>query len=184
MVSREQIIEVSLALFKERGFDNVSVADICKELNITRSGFYYYFKTKDSVISSHMELVKHRVTLNKSEDYLRKSCRERFYFIYHTFNDVVKQMGPELMRKVFKHQADGLLYNVSPRDNPMWHEYCDIIREGQLTGEISNLADCTYLVELAIYLGVGIVMAWCNKNGNFDLTEETERLIDTAFGWK
>lgn len=184
MVSREQIIEVSLAMFKERGFANVSVTDICQELGITRSGFYYYFKSKDAVVSSHMELVKHKIAQARKETNSILSCRERFYRIYHAFDKVASQMGPELCRIVLKHQADGSLANISPRDNPMWNEYCNIVREAQLAGEIADSVDYTYLVELAICLGTGIVVTWCNKNGNFNLIEETERLVDIAFGWK
>jgi TetR/AcrR family transcriptional repressor of nem operon len=51
-VSREQvlenkrtILEAAGRLFRERGFDSVTVADVMKSAGLTHGGFYGYFKS-------------------------------------------------------------------------------------------------------------------------------------------
>ena len=57
-VSREQVAENKKAilaaagrLFRERGFDAVTVADVMKSAGLTHGGFYGYFKSKDDLIA-------------------------------------------------------------------------------------------------------------------------------------
>jgi TetR/AcrR family transcriptional repressor of nem operon len=57
-VSREQVLENKKAiltaagrLFRERGFDSVTVADVMKSAGLTHGGFYGYFKSKDDLIA-------------------------------------------------------------------------------------------------------------------------------------
>ena len=57
-VSREQvtqnwrmILEAAGRLFRERGFEAVSVADVMRAAGLTHGGFYGYFKSKDELIA-------------------------------------------------------------------------------------------------------------------------------------
>jgi TetR/AcrR family transcriptional repressor of nem operon len=57
-VSREQVTEnrrtilgAASRLFRERGFEAVTVADIMKAAGLTHGGFYVYFKSKDDLIA-------------------------------------------------------------------------------------------------------------------------------------
>jgi TetR/AcrR family transcriptional repressor of nem operon len=56
-VSREQvlenkrtILEAAGRLFRERGFESVTVTDVMKSAGLTHGGFYGYFKSKDDLI--------------------------------------------------------------------------------------------------------------------------------------
>jgi TetR/AcrR family transcriptional repressor of nem operon len=57
-VSREQvlenkrtILEAAGRLFRERGFEAVTVADVMKSAGLTHGGFYGYFKSKDDLVA-------------------------------------------------------------------------------------------------------------------------------------
>ena len=47
--NRERILEVAGALFRERGFDGIGVADIMKRAGLTHGGFYGHFASKDDL---------------------------------------------------------------------------------------------------------------------------------------
>src|ERR1700679_1817069 len=56
-VSREQveakrgrILDAASRLFRERGFDGVTVAEVMQAAGLTHGGFYGYFKSKDDLI--------------------------------------------------------------------------------------------------------------------------------------
>jgi TetR/AcrR family transcriptional regulator, transcriptional repressor for nem operon len=58
-VSREQvaenrrtILEAAGRLFRERGFDAVTVAEVMQAAGLTHGGFYGYFKSKDELIAA------------------------------------------------------------------------------------------------------------------------------------
>lgn len=47
--NRERILEVAGALFRERGYDGIGVADIMKRAGLTHGGFYGHFASKDDL---------------------------------------------------------------------------------------------------------------------------------------
>ena len=47
--NREKILEVAGALFRERGFDGIGVADIMKRAGLTHGGFYGHFASKNDL---------------------------------------------------------------------------------------------------------------------------------------
>jgi len=47
--NREKILEVAGALFRERGFDGIGVAEIMERAGLTHGGFYGHFASKDDL---------------------------------------------------------------------------------------------------------------------------------------
>ena len=47
--NRRRIVEVAGALFRERGFNGIGVADLMKEAGLTHGGFYGHFASKDDL---------------------------------------------------------------------------------------------------------------------------------------
>jgi TetR/AcrR family transcriptional repressor of nem operon len=62
--SREQVLEnkktilkAAAQLFRQRGFESVTVADVMKSVGLTHGGFYGYFKSKDDLIAQALAQV-------------------------------------------------------------------------------------------------------------------------------
>jgi len=47
--NRDQIVATAAALFRERGFDDVSVAEVMRGAGLTHGAFYGYFPSKDAL---------------------------------------------------------------------------------------------------------------------------------------
>lgn len=47
--NRRRVVEVASALFRERGFNGIGVADLMKEAGLTHGGFYGQFASKDDL---------------------------------------------------------------------------------------------------------------------------------------
>lgn len=48
--NKKNIIATTARLIREKGYENVTVQDICREAFVARSTFYYQFKSIDDVI--------------------------------------------------------------------------------------------------------------------------------------
>jgi TetR/AcrR family transcriptional repressor of nem operon len=89
-VSREQVAEnrrtivgAASRLFRERGFEAVTVAEIMKEAGLTHGGFYGYFSSKDELIAEALAEALTQTTTGPVGDlatyagaYLSRSLRD------------------------------------------------------------------------------------------------------------
>jgi TetR/AcrR family transcriptional repressor of nem operon len=55
--NRETIVKAAGALFRERGFSGIGVADIMQAADLTHGGFYRHFKSKDDLAAEASRLV-------------------------------------------------------------------------------------------------------------------------------
>jgi TetR/AcrR family transcriptional repressor of nem operon len=90
-VTREQVLEnkrkilkAAGRLFRERGFESVTVTDVMKAAGLTHGGFYGYFKSKDDLIAqavgaalSHFEAATGNLPAFRAQ-YLSPDHRDNF----------------------------------------------------------------------------------------------------------
>jgi TetR/AcrR family transcriptional repressor of nem operon len=53
--NREQVVSTAARLFRERGVQGVSVADLMAEIGLTHGGFYRQFDSKDALVAEATE---------------------------------------------------------------------------------------------------------------------------------
>jgi AcrR family transcriptional regulator len=51
----QEILATAAALFGERGYDAVSVEDVADRLDVTKGSLYYYFPSKDELVTAAIE---------------------------------------------------------------------------------------------------------------------------------
>src|SRR5579875_3618444 len=49
---RERILDVSLELFNEQGYDKTSLREIAERLEVTKAALYYHFERKEDIVRS------------------------------------------------------------------------------------------------------------------------------------
>jgi TetR/AcrR family transcriptional repressor of nem operon len=65
--NRRTIVETASRLFRARGIENVSVADVMKESGFTHGGFYNHFASKDDLVAEAVASAFDRATENFAE---------------------------------------------------------------------------------------------------------------------
>ncbi len=98
----ERILELATRLFRERGIDGVSVADLMKSAGLTHGGFYGHFKSKDDLA---VEAVGHAidVSLQSEPDDLTYEAFMASYLSRHHRDAAgsgcaMAALGPEIAR--------------------------------------------------------------------------------------
>jgi AcrR family transcriptional regulator len=52
---REEVLRRSVGLFNRQGYDATSMADLAKELGVTKSALYHHFNSKESLLSAALD---------------------------------------------------------------------------------------------------------------------------------
>lgn len=174
---RMHIVETAIRLFQEKGYNNVSVTDICNEMGMTRSSFYYYFETKDEVLDNYFL----RAELNVQDRLLSildaGLYMDQFKEIFGTFLQQILEAGPEIMGQIYKQNLEHNIRQLVPQYVAMWDVYLRTLQKAQEAGEIKEDVAASDLLTSYLYASVGISMIWCNQNGSFDLVEEHWRIL-------
>lgn len=64
---RERLLETSIALFRERGYGGVSLADIAEAVGVTASASYRHFDNKEELLTTAIDRAGDRVVAGVSE---------------------------------------------------------------------------------------------------------------------
>jgi len=73
MNKKEEILKVALNIFAKKGYENTSLEEIAKEVNITKPAIYYHFKNKSELYNQiFIEYFKNIELKNDLKDYIYK----------------------------------------------------------------------------------------------------------------
>ncbi len=162
------LFEKAMELFRRDGYDNVTIQQICREANVTRNAFYYYFNSKEALLSSYFENIP-SFTQSLMADVLKlPNDWEKLRYLIEAHMKLIEREGISVCRAFIRVNMDGngdLLskYYVSETVT------IPLVRNCQNTGLIRNMTEPEWLVYLATRLMLGILVTWCCKNGEFDL---------------
>jgi len=157
-----------MRLFRQHGYENVTILQICRASNVTRNAFYYYFDSKDALLSSYFDNVPDftEALLEKLEAV--PSDLEKLWSIFEAHVKRIEDEGLSICRAFIKVSIDGngeflTKYYVSETVT------IPLLRSCQSTGQVKNKMEASRLIYLATRMIAGILLAWCCKNGQFDL---------------
>jgi AcrR family transcriptional regulator len=160
---RKRILDASIAQFRDRGYEAVTVDEICSELGISKATFFRYFPTKDAVLrqlGATLYREFERRLFERAEDSGR-SAGDRIREFYGLVADVVKS-DPQLTSAVIE---SGALDPVRHPDVWEKHEQAlsvlgRILQQGQEAGEIRPKPDARSLALMLEASCYAIIARW------------------------
>lgn len=182
--TKTRIKEIGLNLFQERGFENVTINEICEQSGVNKHTFYYYFKSKDELLKDFYELpydigTEYFIQILNAENYV-----EQLLLSYNPFLEHISESGTEIARQLFikNLNCDVGTFRINEKRGAMMQMQCDIIGKGQKAGEIRNSSDAQMLCALVHQTFMSTSFAWVMSDGSFDFAKvirtEVEVLLD------
>jgi AcrR family transcriptional regulator len=163
-LDRQQIEGKALALFRERGYANVTVQDICDACGISKPTFYSRFRSKDDIIVDFYDGVSARLSERLGELVGTTSAWEQLRICYDTIADETESAGEELMRRMLITNLHEDHHSLDERPY-LKRTMASIIARGQATGEFANASDPERLCEACDRMFTGYFCYWCISHG-------------------
>ncbi len=57
---KKEIVDTAAKIFEDKGYENTSISDIVKSINVAQGTFYYYFKSKEGLIEPVVEFIMNK----------------------------------------------------------------------------------------------------------------------------
>lgn len=164
--TKERITQAAYALFKARGYEQVKVNDICKECQITKTGFYYHFDSKQSLLSHFYQEVIERINQRALSFVLAENYWQQLQVVYDELIDASMELGADLCSQLLMMnlKSDQGSFDFNPALATLTTA---IIKKAQQAGQIRNRADAHELFEAAAFAFLGCEVTWCIKKEKF-----------------
>ncbi len=157
------IRKTAMELFQEKGFDNVTVKDICDAAGVPRRSYYSHFKNKDELILSFFDLNSDLFSdVESFKDLLvLNDSYSKLLGIVKNYLELLEKNGRNFLSQIFRigTQADDIvLFQMASGVKDL---SVQLIAECQKDGSILNQSAPEVLWEsLTSYL-IGICYIWC-----------------------
>ena len=171
--TRKRIYNTAIRLFKQFGYDQVSVSQIAKAADVGIGTFYHYYESKIELFMKIFVNVEDYFSEFKALDFnlSAEETIQRYFYQYAKLNEaagieVVQNLANPQNRKSLDGNQDFELILTS------------ILKKYQELGKIKNNESAEEICDLFFISARGVMFDWCIKHGKYDLAEKTQFVIE------
>lgn len=174
--TKAAIIESALHLFREHGFDAVTVEEITQNAGVAKGSFYTYFSTKSDIIVEEFRSIDAYYERYAGRNLKRYATAEEklVAFTRAQMRYVRDMVGNTNLKILYANQTiqPGSEKIIINRERH-WHRIVrETILEGQESGEFRNDLDVDRMALLFNRSARAVFLDWCISDASFDLVKE------------
>ncbi|MDF3003090.1 MAG: transcriptional regulator TetR family [Bacillota bacterium] len=185
---KHTILTKSIELFINKGFDNVSINEICSSCNITKRTFYYHYDSKNTLLLDYFTLANETIdaTLDQIEE--EKTWLDKCWKIKEIYISSFVKLNADILKNLIKidMEQNNLMFDFHLNDfnsnvKRMRQLVIEYTRRGQKAGEISTAHTAEELSHCFSSAFLGLAINWCSTGGNYDLASQAKRYYDIIY---
>ena len=186
--TEKKIAKAAIALFKEKGYENTSITEICKKSGVTKGTFYYHFSGKDDITYAFYDGLFSEMGDVLPEILMIDNAKEQLWRMLEYSIDHTIALGPQVLKAFIISDIQRGMHFFSPykcisssKNTRNQHQIqLNLIKKGQKSKEIRN-GDPEMMLHTFISALMGIAMDWASNGGAYDEKAELRKVFDTLF---
>jgi TetR/AcrR family fatty acid metabolism transcriptional regulator len=172
--TKNRIYQVAILLLEKKGYENITIGEICNNAGVSVGSFYNYFESKNDILAEiykraddyFHDKVAHCLTSSHTLDQIIE------YFDYYAkYNEAV---GIDTMRQLYN-AANNKMFVKKGRY--MQTLLQDIIKKGQDKNEIVKDMTLEKITEYLFIAARGIIYDWCLHDGQYNLPDAMHKFM-------
>jgi AcrR family transcriptional regulator len=177
--TRQEIYRAAMELFVVRGFDAVTVEDICHAADVAKGTFFLHFPAKDALLLEYGEQVSgeleeilhdHRGGAISALRKMLGLLAERA--LHHA--DIVRLVVREVMAR------PAAFVNAREQSRDLVHLLANVVRQGQTSGELRYRVEPRLAAAIITSAYFAIITEWVRCGGQFDLADAVQQSLDVV----
>lgn len=170
-LTKDEIKQESLKLFLEKGYNNVTIQDICEKLEITKPTFYKYVSAKEDLILDLYDATIHEIISNTYQFIEADTHYEQLLIVFKHLIEETTKYGHDLFSQMLISNLNENKHSIEMR--PELTKLCTVmIQKAQKKQEIFNQNDAYELYKTIAYTFSGYELTWCINKGALDWEKE------------
>ena len=158
--TKQQLLEIALKLFAEKGYHETTIDEICAEAGFTKGAFYNHFSSKSEVILNVWKIFDEDINLllslensTSTKVKLVRLCRA----LFNNINDYAKSTTQVIYSLQINEKGNSLMLS---NDRYLYRTVYHIVKDGIENNEIRNDLEIEYMTDLILVMIRGIVFNW------------------------
>ncbi|HCR82430.1 TetR/AcrR family transcriptional regulator [Muricomes intestini] len=176
---KARIVSAAWKMFYDKGYDQTTVDDIIELSGTSKGSFYYYFSTKDELLSTLSTVFDdYYEELNAQLDQEMNNYDKLLYLNYKLHAMIEEKINIDLLASLYSTQlvAKGQR-NLLDQNRLYYRLIARIVEEGQKKREIRNDKSIGEIVKYYALCERALVSEWCLNKGNYSLKEYSKEYM-------
>ena len=177
--TKDKIFRAAKHILQKKGYDQLSIKNICEEAVVSNGSFYHHFKTKDDLLSYYIE---EQPSINPDLLDLPENAEEAkqtIIYVYLNYVHYCQELGVEFMSNYYtpKNQSlNPLIRTERPYPIITVSNYLQKVIDANIIHPSLALEDITTDIRMIV---IGNVFEWCLKSGDTDFEGNMKRSLET-----
>ena len=173
--TKDALFNSLLKLSKEKGFDKVTIRDICTDANISIGSFYHHFKSKEELAKETYFQTDKLI----NEDFLAlcktSSPKDNLHNILKIYVDYVYSEIGVLIKTYYRLLLDVTCISAFEPERLYYVSLKNIVTSCCESGYIKDDGNYKELTDYCIRFVRGLIFDWCVNEDAYDLQEQFEK---------
>ena len=175
---QDKIADAAVGLFRDRGYETVSVGDICAAAGVARSSFYRAFSCKNDIIRRIFEHTDANSIVSVEELLAAENDFDRMWIIGDRYISLSRSLGPELSNTFMCMTARGEI-DLLALGHSVDSWFIRLTRNCQKTGIIRSKEPAELLGPLMVDMVYHELYVWGMRKGNYPIRARARRVTET-----
>lgn len=175
--TREKIFQAAKRILQKKGYEELSIKNICEEAGVSNGSFYHHFKTKDDLLSYYIEdQPKIDPDLLELPDSVA-GVKEGIIQVYMNYVKYCRELGVEFMSEYYdtKNQAlNAAIRMERPYPIVTVQNYVEKAEQAGIVSLNVGIEEFTTDIRMIV---IGNVFEWCVKHGEADFEGNMARSL-------
>lgn len=175
--TKERIFQAAKQILKKKGYEELSIKNICEEAGVSNGSFYHHFKTKDDLLSYYIE-DQPKISpdvLDVPKD--AKEAKQAIIGVYLNYVQYCKELGVEFMSGYYdtKNQAlNAAIRTERPYPIVTVQTYVEKAIQAGVICLDEKIEEFTTDIRMIV---IGNVFEWCLRSGETDFEGNMSRSL-------
>jgi len=171
-LTREKIIKAGYHLLKEKGYEAMTVRNICEDAQVSTGSFYHFYKSRDELLGEFLKVDEWAGEMDDPDDIIAY-----ILFGYSKLLDSYDSLGVEFVTGYYT--ADNQAFNIYTREPGQYAS--DMIKTKLLHARTEGYIRDDLPIDKIIYdiqvIVIGNVFQWCVLKGASDVRMDLDRML-------
>ncbi len=179
METKAKIFKAAKHILQKKGYEELSIKNICDEAGVSNGSFYHHFKTKDDLLSYYIE---EQPSINPDLLDLpadAADAKKTIIYVYLNYVHYCQELGVEFMSNYYtpKNQSlNPLIRTERPYPIITVQNYLQKCIDAGILKLHHSLEETTTDIRMIV---IGNVFEWCLKKGDADFEGNMKRSLET-----